>query len=416
MKVVKSERSISFKKATNKTSIKHNNRKLDKEEKENKWHDHIDFDRTHLNKILVQEDIKDTYKKIFGDAVKEYNAKQKRNDRKIENYYSKVLKDKKLQPQREFIVQIGERDDYESKEDWEVANKILTNYVEKFEERNFNFKIYNAVIHNDESTPHLHLNVIPVATGYKRGLQKQPSFDKALKQQGIEYDKNDSRSLFRNFRNNEIDFLEKEMQNYQIGRKIVGTNSIKNHHEYKELKKELEKIQTELDEKIEDSIEIENELKFLEEEKEKIIKTVKETHIEEFKGYKSKEHSTNDFILIKRVDFDRLHQQNESIPLILAENKQLKEDNKKLEEEKTEKDTQIDDYNEMLEMARKRLDLFLEGGNDLWDRCITYASKFHKKGKQIANKDMINNKDGEKDFEDWKKQKEMVAKRNMYFR
>lgn len=48
--------------------------------------------------------------------------------------------------------------------------------------------------------------------------------------------------------------------------------------------------------------------------------------------------------------------------------------------------------------------------------CITYASKFHKKGKQIANKDMINNKDGEKDFEDWKKQKEMITKRNMYFR
>lgn len=351
------------------------------------------------------------YQEIFGDAVEQYNAKQKRNDRKIKDYYSKVLKDKKLEPQREFIVQIGDKEDYEKKEDWDTANEILENYVEKFEERNPNLKIYNAVIHNDESTPHLHLNVIPVAEGYKRGLHKQPSFDKALKQQGIEYDKNDSRSLFRNLRNKEINFLETELLDHGIQRKLVGTNAIKDHHQYKELQRELEELQKEIDEQEDYLDELEDEIEEAEVEKEELLETVKDTHIENFKGYKSKGHSTNDYVLIKRADFDRLQQQNESVPFVISENKYLKEQIAELKEENTEKDTQVHDLNEMLEMARRRLNSFLENGTDLWDRCLTYASKFHKKGKEIAPKDMLENTEGENDYKDWQQKNKQFQQR-----
>lgn len=388
----------------------------------------------------MQKDIKEMYQEIFGDAVEQYNAKQKRNDRKIKDYYSKVLKDKKLEPQREFIVQIGDKEDYEKKEDWDTANEILENYVEKFEERNPNLKIYNAVIHNDESTPHLHLNVIPVAEGYKRGLHKQPSFDKALKQQGIEYDKNDSRSLFRNLRNKEINFLETELLDHGIQRKLVGTNAIKDHHQYKELQRELEKMENKYDEELEDYEDLQEEIEEFKEQAEEIanefnekmskkedefknlqgeikklnlekaknLEIAKDTHIEEFKGYRSKNHDPGEMVLIKRVDFNRLAQQNRSVPSILSENRHLKKENKKLEEEKIERDTKVDDLQEMLEMARKRLNSILRGGSDLWDRCMTYASKFHREGKEIVPRDMLENKNGENDYADWQKKNRAI--------
>ena len=50
----------------------------------------IDTSRTGENVIVIDRDIKEAYEDIFGEAVKEYNAKQKRNDRKIDNYYSKI--------------------------------------------------------------------------------------------------------------------------------------------------------------------------------------------------------------------------------------------------------------------------------------------------------------------------------------
>src|SRR5699024_9959483 len=177
--------SISFAKATKTTSIKHNNRNLTEAEMKNDYHKHIDHERSSENKYIIQKEIKEMYQETFGEAVAEYNQKQKRKDRQIKNYYSKVLKDKKLEPQREFIIQVGTKEDIDSgkiKNLREISNKVLEKYVADFQERNPNLKIYNAAIHNDEATPHLHLNVIPVASGSQRGIQVQPSFEKALRQ------------------------------------------------------------------------------------------------------------------------------------------------------------------------------------------------------------------------------------------
>jgi len=105
MKVINTKTaSVSFSKGNKETSMRHNNRDLTDKEKKNKQHKHIDFSRTDQNKTLVKKDIKEMYEEIFGEAVQEYNDKQKRKDRKIKDYYSKIYHDKKLDTQREFIV------------------------------------------------------------------------------------------------------------------------------------------------------------------------------------------------------------------------------------------------------------------------------------------------------------------------
>lgn len=260
----KMQYSISFKKSTKKTSISHNNRTLDNEQQKNKYHKHINFDKSNENIYLEQTPIREKYEELFGEAVEKFNAKQKRADRKIDDYYAKVLKDKKLEPQREFIIQVGSIDDYRLIKDdgsptgltleqiernKQIANDILKSYYKEFQERNPNLPIYNAVIHNDEASPHMHLNVIPVATGYKRGMEKQCSFNKALKQQGIESDKENNRALWNNFRNQEVESIERLMNEHGWERKEVGTNNIKDIHEYKAIKQNerLEQLANQLE-------------------------------------------------------------------------------------------------------------------------------------------------------------------------
>jgi hypothetical protein len=229
------KRSVGLWKSTTKTNIKHNNREQD--EYENKL---IDVSREKENKYLIQEDIKKIYEREFGEALEKYNAKQKRKDRKIKDYYKHIQKGKKTSPQQEMIIQVGEGKDYEFGDDgWRIANEILEEYVKEFEKRNPNLKVYNAVIHNDETTPHLHLNFVPVATGYKRGLEKQVAFDRAIKQQDEQFNVD---RPFDVWRDSEVEYISELMREYGIERKLVGTNEIEDTNELKRITAEREKL------------------------------------------------------------------------------------------------------------------------------------------------------------------------------
>src|SRR5699024_763632 len=123
------------------------------------------------------------YDELFGEEVERYNATQKRKDRKIDDYFDKVKNDKTLNTQYEFIVQVETKDDFDLYSNYKIANEILEEYTENFEDRNPHLKNYNAVIHNDEARPHLHLNVIPVSHSSKQGIIKRLAFNKATDEQ-----------------------------------------------------------------------------------------------------------------------------------------------------------------------------------------------------------------------------------------
>lgn len=227
--------SISCQKSSTRTNIKHNNRKMSEKEKEQ--NKHINPTRSHQNKYLLQENLKDLYEKEFGEALQKYNAKQTRQDRKIPDYYKHIQSSKKTSVQQEMIIQVGDKDDFSSNEKRELANDVLEKWFDGFEKRNPNLKIYNAVIHNDEASPHLHINFVPVAGEYKRGMEKQVSFDKAILQQDSTIKKE---RPFDQWREKEVDLLEKMLKERGIERKLVGKNQYKDVNDYKE-KKDLER-------------------------------------------------------------------------------------------------------------------------------------------------------------------------------
>lgn len=149
--------------------------------------DNIDVSKSSENITLVDKDIRQAYGEIFGEALEKYNGKQKRADRKIESYYDHIQKSKNGEKLfYEDVVQWGSKDDFQNPQTRERAKEALVKYVEGFEERNPNLKLIGAYIHMDEASPHLHLDYVPVAHGYSRGLETRNSLDKAMKQMGFQ--------------------------------------------------------------------------------------------------------------------------------------------------------------------------------------------------------------------------------------
>lgn len=231
---------LSFKTNPKQTNIRHNNRELTEKEFKSDAHKHIKREKSKYNIQIFKRDIKDVYHDLFDDALNAYNAKQKRKDRKIDDYYKHVQKSKNLDLQREFIVAVGNKADWEklSFEEKQEVGEALARYVRDFNERHDNMTIYNAIVHLDESgAPHAHFNVIPIASGYKNGLSVQPSFRKALEQEGFGPS---GREQFKAFRDAEIHRLHEFVHEIGIDRKAGQTNDIKDMREYKDAMEYIE--------------------------------------------------------------------------------------------------------------------------------------------------------------------------------
>lgn len=167
----------------------HNRRDYEKIGKE--FPDNIDQNLTEQNITIVDKDIKEAYQEFFGEALQEYNQKQKRADRKIEDYYEHISKSKNGEKLfYEDVLQWGKKEDFQDNPELkEIAKECLKEYAETFEKRNPNLKLIGAYIHMDEVSPHLHLDYVPVAHGYSRGLKTRNSLDKAMKEMGFQPEK-----------------------------------------------------------------------------------------------------------------------------------------------------------------------------------------------------------------------------------
>ena len=189
-----------------KGSLSHNNREFSAK--------NIDSSRTPNNVVFVQQALSDAYHQLFDEAVEKYNARQKRNDRKIHNYFEhlfnrlpskSVIKGANKQKSfYEHLVYIGTRKDTAvGTPDAEITTECLREYMEGFQARNPNLYVFNAVLHLDESTPHFHINYIPVGH-FTRGLEVRNAKNKALEEMGFG---NDARSNDR-WRRSEWDILK----------------------------------------------------------------------------------------------------------------------------------------------------------------------------------------------------------------
>ena len=184
----------------------------------------VDENRIDRNVVFKDEKIKNVYHELFDEAQQRYNDKQKRKDRKIDNYYEKIRTSKQEKLYHEIIVQVGNKDDTNARSyEGIVAKNILKDYMKDFEKRNPNLRVFEAYLHMDEETPHLHIDFIPFVTGSKRGMDTRVSLKAALDAQGF---RGNSRGNieWKRWVESENEELAKVMANHKINWLKKGTH------------------------------------------------------------------------------------------------------------------------------------------------------------------------------------------------
>ena len=113
--------------------------------------------------------------KVYKDARIKYNENQTRNDRNIENYFNHISNDNKRDLACEIIIELGDMDFWADKDDkfTHKMEEVFKEQILDLEEVVPNFKIANATMHFDESSPHLHIVGIPFKDGFKNGMEKK---------------------------------------------------------------------------------------------------------------------------------------------------------------------------------------------------------------------------------------------------
>ena len=121
----------------------------------------------------IVEDVKQVYLDEFEQARIEYNSNT-RADRQVKDYFQKVCKSQN-DIACEIIIELGDMDFWQDKDD-EYRFKMIDVYNEQIQDLNKilpSFKVANATIHFDETSPHMHVIGVPVIENCKRGMKKQ---------------------------------------------------------------------------------------------------------------------------------------------------------------------------------------------------------------------------------------------------
>ena len=246
--------------------------------------DNVDKSRIKDNVTYIKEDLMVAYEKCYGQAQRDFDSKQKRDDRKIVDYYTHLFGEvpktsiatASKGQQSYYEIVIGVEDMFTcpvGSEQGALASKVLDEYMQDFQGRNPNFYVFNAVKHMDEKTPHIHLNYIPVAEYYKRGMEVQNGHAKALEQMGF----GNAKNSIDNWRKSERAVLRELCHNHgiELAEETKGRGKTLTPNEYKIIRDEVkEDVKNELRNEPEIIDELKAELKddFIAEHSQQLIK------------------------------------------------------------------------------------------------------------------------------------------------
>ena len=195
----------------------------------------------------LYQDVQDLYFREFEQARIEYNEKQTREDRKIKDYFKHISQDKQKDLACEFIIELGDMDFWNNKNDYYKRGMVQV-YKEQVEDLMRivpEFKIANAVVHFDETSPHMHIVGVPIKDNYTRGMRKQPAKSKVFTKESLtqiqdEMRENCIKSYNKIYSEHSLLKQKKKGRNQDIDVKDMGN--------YREIKKQLKQKEQKLTE------------------------------------------------------------------------------------------------------------------------------------------------------------------------
>ena len=190
-------------------------------------------------------DVRDLYLQEFEQARIEYNESQTREDRKIKDYFNKISQDSQRDLACEIIIELGDMDFWKDK-DMKYKKRMSDVYNEQVKDLMKvvpEFKVANAVIHYDETSPHMHIIGVPVKEDYKKGMKKQVAKSQIFTKSSLKVIQDEMRKCCIKSYNK---FYEK---NSELKKKQTGRNKdipVEDMTDYREVKKQYEKKEKKL--------------------------------------------------------------------------------------------------------------------------------------------------------------------------
>lgn len=203
----------------------------------------------------LYNDVINLYKNEFEEARLEYNSRQTKDDRKIDNYFKKISDNSKNDLACEIIIELGDKKYWDTKDNnfkYKMTN-VFTEQVNDLENLLPNFKIASAIIHYDETSPHLHIVGVPIKYKNKNGMSKQVGKADVFTKEVLKDLQDNMRTLC-------IASFNKEYGlNNILKTKQKGRNSdinVKDMDNYQAMKEELENKQKDLEKANKKSLEL----------------------------------------------------------------------------------------------------------------------------------------------------------------
>ena len=205
-------------------------------------HNYRKYDNNHEDIVIIKGsssivvDVKELYKKEFEKSRIEYNEKQTRENRKINDYFTHISNNAKNDLACEIIIELGDKKYWDTK-DADYKRKMTNVYqkqVEDLENVVPSFKITSAIIHYDETSPHLHIVGVPIKEGNKNGMSKQVGKTAIFTKDSLKLIQDKMRALCIESFNNEYD-LDNVLKKKLKGRnQDINVKDMNNYHEMKE--------------------------------------------------------------------------------------------------------------------------------------------------------------------------------------
>lgn len=249
-----------------------------------KYQNQKQYDRNNVIELLpnnckTAKEFREKFNQCFSNEVAEYNAKQKRDDRKIIDYFQTCENEKNKDVAVEIILQVADKDYWENNVDKrEIMKEIFKEQIETLKVAVPGFYLTNATLHLDEKSPHLHIVGIPISNDFSRGMKRQCSKRKIFTKERLT-------NLQDTMRKNAEELMQKYIdKDFKIDEKSEGRNydySLKEITRIKKdktlIKKAAEEIKNEIREEITNKYRKKIRAEVLEskEERRKIIEEIK---------------------------------------------------------------------------------------------------------------------------------------------
>lgn len=146
-----------------------------------KYQNQKQYDRNNIIEFLpnackTAKEFREKFNQCFSNEVAEYNARQKRDDRKIIDYFQTCENELKKDVAVEIILQICDKEYWENNADKRKKMKeVFKEQIETLKVAVPGFYLTNATLHLDEKSPHLHIVGIPISSDFSRGMKRQCS-------------------------------------------------------------------------------------------------------------------------------------------------------------------------------------------------------------------------------------------------